>query len=365
MLKRYQDQKIMSQNGFVNNICQNTPVPMCFLIKAANDSSFASSSQSPDVFQGFGAISSCYSRSVNLANTTIFQIPTAFIYFITIATIMIILNGINKKYTAIGRSEYSIFFQLVLISVFLQMVVECGVVPHHSFVFVHFVSLQMAMTGCVCALLFANGLLGFKIWEDGTRKSYTILAVIGVVAFVANFLVAFGSFNDWFDVSNHNSVIPFATTAEGNINKDVLLNTIEGITNTMSSLIPLNSNGNIKQTKVIGILVVNYGLNAIFILLYVVSQIAISILIVKNYWISGTVILGAFFFASGQFFLYKMSLLVCTASNHYIDGLLLQSLGNLFAFMMIYKSWDISTQEDLEFSVTSHKTMPSGHEKIH
>ncbi|GMM39861.1 Chs7 protein [Hanseniaspora uvarum] len=58
---------------------------------------------------------------------------------------------------------------------------------------------------------------------------------------------------------------------------------------------------------------------------------------------------------------------ICQQSNHYVDGMFAMTLSNLLSFMMVYKSWAISTAEDLEFGVnmiSEDKTLDQASDKI-
>ena len=71
-----------------------------------------------------------------------------------------------------------------------------------------------------------------------------------------------------------------------------------------------------------------------------------------GYWIH---LLGVFFFVVGQVLTYGFSSQICEGTKHYIDGLFFGILCNIFTLMMVYKTWDMTTDDDLEFSVSVSK----------
>jgi hypothetical protein len=65
----------------------------------------------------------------------------------------------------------------------------------------------------------------------------------------------------------------------------------------------------------------------------------------------GDILFGVAFFVLGQIFMLVLSVQICEAAKHYIDGLFFGTVCSLLAVMMVYKYWDSITKEDLEFSV--------------
>ncbi|OMH82015.1 Chitin synthase export chaperone [Zancudomyces culisetae] len=55
--------------------------------------------------------------------------------------------------------------------------------------------------------------------------------------------------------------------------------------------------------------------------------------------------------SAGQAIQYALSISICVAIKHYVDGMFFGSICTLLSMMMIYKYWDSITKEDLEFSV--------------
>ncbi|KAG5417062.1 CHS7 [Candida metapsilosis] len=285
--------------GSFDGICNKTSLPLCSVVGAVNQSSY---------FQR-GIVPQCYARSVELANTMIFQIGNAFVHFGGLIIILIIIFNMRAKYTAIGRAEMLNLMYCLLGLIVSSLIVDCGVAPPSSPTYPYFVSLQIGIASGVVVCLLYNGLLCFQFWEDGTRKSLNIMRCVVVVWFVINFIISLITFKHW----------------------DTALN----------------------FRKTTTMFVFSYVLNAIILAVYVVSQIILVIFALKSLWALGAILLGCFFFIAGQILTYVFSMQICQGASHYIDGLFFGSLCNVFTIMMIYKYWDMITDDDLEFSVAN------------
>lgn len=298
------------------SICSRTPLPLCSVLKSTTHLILTNNTKIHDFdpqHLNVGILPRCYARSIVLANTVIFGVGNAFINIGGLGVILIILYNIRQKYTAIGRSEYLYFFQLSLLLLLFTLIVDCGVTPPGSGSYPYFVAIQIGLAGATCWSLFINGLLGFNLWEDGTRKSMLLTRGFSFLGFTANFLAAILTFKSW--IENHS--IPNVDTT--------------------------------------GMFVVVYVINAILLFGYVVCQLIVSLLIVRNLWVTGSIFLGVFFFVVGQILTYALSVQICEGVKHYLDGLFFGSLCNIFTLMMVYKTWDMTTDDDLEFSVSVSK----------
>ncbi|KAK6201415.1 chitin synthase III catalytic subunit [Scheffersomyces amazonensis] len=285
--------------GSFDEICLKTSLPLCSVLGSVNTTS---------TFQ-VGILPECYARSVELANTMIFQIGNAFVHFGGLGTFLIIIYNIRAKYTAIGRTEMLYFLYLLICLTISSLIVDCGVSPPSSSSYAYFVSLQLGFTSAVCACLLFNGLLCFQFWEDGTRKSMWTLRIVTFLWFAINFIVSIITFKSW------------GTSLD---NRDTT-----------------------------ALFIVSYIINAIILFFYVVSQIILVIFALDNYWPLGSIFLGVFFFVAGQIITYIFTIDICRGLSHYVDGLFFGSLCNIFSVMMIYKFWDSITTDDLEFSVAN------------
>ncbi|CAK9440280.1 uncharacterized protein LODBEIA_P43800 [Lodderomyces beijingensis] len=285
--------------GSFDQICNRTALPICSVVGAINQTS---------VFQR-GVVPQCYARSVELANTMIFQIGNAFVQFGGLILFLIIIFNVRAKYTAIGRTEMLNFMYLMIGLLVSSLIVDCGVAPPSSATYAYFVALQIGVASSCCICLLFNGILCFQFWEDGTRKSMWTLRFLCFGWFAVNFIVAIITFKSW------NTALDFRKTTL--------------------------------------LFVLAYVINALILAVYVVSQIVLVIFALDSYWPLGAVCLGVFFFVAGQLLTYAFSEEICRGASHYIDGIFFGSVCNIFAVMMIYKYWDMITSDDLEFSVAN------------
>lgn len=287
-------------------ICSKAALPICALVGPYGHGD-------PTGVLDVGIFPECFARSIDLANTIIFQIGNAFINIGALAVIGIMIINIRTKYTAIGRREILDFFFLYLITTALSLVIDSGVVPPGSGPYPYFVAVHCGFTSAVCFSLMVNGLLGFQLWEDGTPRAVNFCRLGDLAAWALTFVFALLTFQGW----GGSAFNPGNTTA---------------------------------------LFVVLYILNAIFVFVYVVSQIVLTIFVLRDLWAFGAIMLGTVFFIIGQVLLYAFSRDICMNVKHYLDGLFFASMTNLFATMMIYKYWDMITTEDLEFSVSNKES---------
>lgn len=170
-----------------------------------------------------------------------------------------------------------------------------------------------------------NGFVGFQLYEDGTTLSVWLLRTCSTVMGIISFAVALLTFKDWAGLGPENTV---------------------------------------------GLFVVVYIFNAIFLFVYVVMQVLLVVGTLQERWPLGHIGFGVSFFVVGQVILYVFSETICNNVEHYMDGLFFATICNLLAVMMVYKVssfkaplpsrpsanerlqyWDSITKEDLEFSV--------------
>lgn len=293
--------------GDFDFLCQKAALPLCSLVGP-----YGSTSSNNGLFT-VGVMTECYSRNIDLANTVIFEIGSAFIHIAAIGILLIIIFNIKSKYTAVGRTEISDFFYLFIIETMLSLVIDSGVIPPGTVAYPYFVAVQAGVTSALCWCLMINGFLGFQLYEDGTWTSVWGLRFSSLLAFALTFVISLFTFEGWFP----------------------------------SVFSPI---------KTIGLFIVLYILNAFFIAVYVISQLVLVIFILHDLWGVGAMFLGAFFFITGQVLLYVFSTDICVNVQHYIDGVFFATLTNFFAAMMIYKYWDMITREDLEFSVSNKES---------
>jgi hypothetical protein len=90
---------------------------------------------------------------------------------------------------------------------------------------------------------------------------------------------------------------------------------------------------------------------AAFILLYVGFQVVLVMTKLDDRWPLADLSFGFIFFVSGQLVQFLLSVKICQASKHYLDGMFFGAMSTLLGVMMVYKFWDSITKEDLEFAV--------------
>ncbi|KAK9448799.1 chitin synthase III catalytic subunit [Limtongia smithiae] len=285
--------------GKFDGICERVPLPLCSLVgpyDSAEDNGIDSS----------GISAECFARNIDLANTVIFQVGTAFINIAALAMTAMMVFNVRSKYTAVGRKELLAFFYFFAALTFFSLLVDCGVVPAASKPYPYFVSVQNGLTSALCWCLMLNGFVGFQIYEDGTRLSLWMLRIVSACGFVLTFIISLLTFQGWAGLAPDNTTALF---------------------------------------------VVLYILNAVALFIYAICQTVLVVGTLEDLWPLGDIALGVGFFVVGQILLYVFSNTLCDRMKHYLDGLFFATLGNLFAVMMVYKFWDSITKEDLEFSV--------------
>jgi hypothetical protein len=137
-----------------------------------------------------------------------------------------------------------------------------------------------------------NGFVGFQLYEDGTTLSVWLLRLCSLAMFVVSGAVSLLTFKNWAGLSAKNPI---------------------------------------------GIMIVTYIVNAIFLFVYVASQIILVLGTLEDRWPLGDISFGVFFFVIGQVILYVFSDTICDSVQHYLDGLFFATICNLLAVMMVYK----------------------------
>ena len=280
--------------GDFETICAKAALPLCPLV--------GSSTFSPE----HGIQPACYSRTISLANTVIFQGAASFAHIAALIMTVIMILHVRSKFTAVGRKEITTFFYVYLLLTAFSLIVDSGVTPPGSGTLPYFVAAQIGLASAACVSLCINGFLGFQVYEDGTTLSVWVLRLLSLLWFGITFIVALLTFQGWAGLSpNHTE----------------------------------------------GLFVVMYIMNALLLLVYVVMQILLVLGTLQDRWPLGDIIFGVFFFVIGQVILYTLGETICERAQHYLDGLFFATVCNLLAVMMVYKYWDSITTEDLEFSV--------------
>jgi len=291
--------------GDFNYICNETSLPLCQVVSFTDPTHYE--------YLSNGIIPKCYARSIELANTVIFQIGNAFVNIGALVVFLIIIYHIRSKYTAIGRLEMLFYYNLLLALDICSLVVDCGVSPPGSKSYPYLVAIQLSLSSASCWCLMICGFLGFRIWEDGTNKSMWFLRLSSLTIGGLSFLISILTFQDWVN------------------------------------------NGTLDKSNTTGLFIVCYILNAIFLVVFIISQVILALFWIKNYWVLCVIALIVISFVAGQVLLYAFSHNICEGVKHYLDGLFFASLCNLFSNMMLYKFWDMTTDDDLEFSISTNR----------
>lgn len=288
--------------GDFAEVCRKAPLPLCTLITPLGQSQ-----QQTDATAAFtGVLPLCYARTVDLANTLIFEVGTAFMNIGNLVVLLMITYLIRQRYTSVARKEMLVFFWGVIVNVMLLLVVNTGVTPPGSTSYGYFVAAEIAMEAVCCWTLFFAGLCSFNLWDDGSKKVMAYMYCSAAAVFVINYFVAIFTFKGWGD-----SLGPSNTTA---------------------------------------LYVFMFVLNPVLLGAWLVCQLFVcTVTLMFNWWAVGALCLSTFFFAVSQVLLYRFSYQICTHINHYVDGTLFSSLSMMFCYMMVYKYWEIVTFDDDEY----------------
>ncbi|KAL8820656.1 MAG: hypothetical protein Q9191_007470 [Dirinaria sp. TL-2023a] len=281
--------------GDFESICHQSALPLCSIVGPASPIS------------GYAGIqANCYARSVELANTIIFEAATDFMHILALGMAAIMILHVRSKFTAVGRKEITTFFYIYMLLTMTSLILDAGVIPPGSGAYPYFTAVQNGFTSALCTCLLINGFVGFQLYEDGTRQSVWLLRGCSVGMFFLSGAV---------------------------------------------SILTFKGKAGLGPTNTVGLFVVVYLLNGICLLIYVVMQIILVANTLQDRWPLGDIAFGVFFFVIGQVILYVFSAKICESAQHYLDGLFFATICNLLAVMMVYKYWDSITKEDLEFSV--------------
>lgn len=281
--------------GDFDSLCNQASVPLCSMVGAIKT-----------IAGSHGIEAECYSRSIELANTIIFQGAASFMHIAALIMTVIMILHVRSKFTAVGRKEITFFFYLYMLLTAFSLVLDSGVIPPGSSAYPYFAAVQNGLTSALCACLLINGFVGFQLYEDGTTLSVWLLRTVSFAMFIITGLISLATFKSWAGLG---------------------------------------------PTHTVGLFIVLYLISGIELLVYVVMQTILVVNTLQDRWPLGDIAFGAFFLIIGQVILYVFSNTICNAVQHYLDGLFFATICNLLAVMMVYKYWDSITREDLEFSV--------------
>jgi len=281
--------------GDYDTVCKKAPIPLCSLV-----------GPSSSLMGSAGIPPTCYARSIDVANTIIFEGAASFAHIVALIMTTIMIVHVRSKFTAVGRKEITTFFYIYMLLTMDSLILDAGVVPPGSGAYPWFTAVQNGLASALCTCLLINGFVGFQLYEDGTRLSLWLLRLASLAMFVVSGLVSLLTFKSWAGLS---------------------------------------------PTNTVGMFIILYIVNGLFLLVYVVMQVILVVGTLQDMWPLGDIAFGVFFFVAGQVLLYVFSDAICEGTQHYLDGLFFTTVTNLLAVMMVYKYWDSITKEDLEFSV--------------
>ncbi len=261
--------------------CSQAALPLCHLIGP----------ESP-ISGGTGMQADCYARSVDIGNTLIFQGATGFLHILALIMTSIMIIHVRSKYTAVGRKEITSFFYIYMGLTAISLILDTGVIPSNNGAFPFFVAAQNGLASALVICLLINGFVGFQLYEDGTTLSVWLLRFFTTLMFIISGVVSLLTFKGWAGLGPGNTV---------------------------------------------GMFVVLYIFNGIFIFVYLVMQILLVVNTLQDRWPLGDIIFGVFFLVIGQAMLYVFSSDICESASHYVDGLFFGTICNLLAVMMVYK----------------------------
>lgn len=81
--------------GDFETICHKTALPLCSLLGPPSP-----------ISRTAGIEANCYARSIELANTIIFQGATDFMHILALAMTAIMIIHVRSKFTAVGRCRH-------------------------------------------------------------------------------------------------------------------------------------------------------------------------------------------------------------------------------------------------------------------
>lgn len=82
----------MSGFGDFTGLCHTAPLPLCASVGPVNA-----------INQRVGIEPNCYARSIELANTIIFQAATSAMHIVSLAMTVVMVLHVRGKFTAVGK----------------------------------------------------------------------------------------------------------------------------------------------------------------------------------------------------------------------------------------------------------------------
>lgn len=83
--------------GDFDSLCEQAPIPLCVLVGPPSNISFT----------GHGIQPKCYARTIELANTLIFETAADFMHILALIMTTIMIVHVRSKFTAVGMLTLS------------------------------------------------------------------------------------------------------------------------------------------------------------------------------------------------------------------------------------------------------------------
>lgn len=270
--------------GSFSSICEQSALPLCYLLGTPTE---FTAIHNPVL------LPACSARSIELANTIIFQAASDFAHIAALSMTAIMIFHVRSKFTAVGRKEILTFFYIYSLLTIISLVLDAGVLQAtNQSAYPWFVAVQNGLASALCTSLLINGFVGFQLYEDGTTLSIWLLRLGSLVMFIISFAVSLLTVKGWAGLS---------------------------------------------PTNTTGLFVVLYVINAVFLAVYFIMQVILVVNTLQDRWPLGNLAFGGFFFVVGQVILYVFGKKVCEGVSHYLDGLFFATVCNLLGVMMVYK----------------------------
>ncbi|PYI04223.1 export control protein CHS7-like protein [Aspergillus sclerotiicarbonarius CBS 121057] len=283
-----------TQFGNFNDFCRDSTLPVCNL--------FVSSNQPPNE-----AYNGCALHGIELSHGRyLSNLGSIILAFISIIVSLFLLLRSDRKRAAVGRREMQIFL-LGFIVIEICEIFSVGGFPLDPAVRKGFSAVHVAAITATCWILFLNALVGYQLLDDGTPASTGLIIASALVLFIGTGYIALDTAFDWTG--------EFATTEAHNYRNIALY--------VLYQLFPLVC------------LVAFYVLEAVLVI-RILGELRPMIYLTA----------AALLFAIGQIFQYVISVHLCTASHHKINGALFETLFTLLAVGMIWTFWSSITEDD-------------------
>ncbi|ORX93852.1 hypothetical protein K493DRAFT_284322 [Basidiobolus meristosporus CBS 931.73] len=280
----------MGNPGQFTDLCHQYAFPICPLVGPQPD----------------GLEPLCTPRNLDIGGT-LFLEPGALIMDIaSMGMAAIMAYNVYLKYTAVGRKEMLVFLYLYFFTAVFDFIMMSGLIPASNASYKYIAAIHFSLISTTIWALLVNGFVGFQFAEDGSRLSLWTLKISSFALFAAVYITAIGTFLGWSD--GYSPTKPYALWA------------------------------------------IYWVFNPVAVFLYFVLQVVLVVRTLQERWALGDLILALVSFVAANVISSWVSKVICTNTNHYLDGPFFTVIFNMFAVMMVYKYWDSITKEDLEYS---------------